>query len=75
MEGIQDIFVNIDDSGFFGTWAPISLPHLSRILLGLRQSFLRNSGILDLAPSFNSASFISLTFSYPAGFFLFSLKW
>lgn len=60
--------------GFFGTWAPMSLPHLSRILLGLRQSFLRNSGILDLAAPFNPSSFMSLTFSYPASFLL-SLKW
>lgn len=53
--------VNLDDTGFFGTWAPISLPHLSRILLGLRQSFIRNSGVLDLAAPFNPEPFMSLS--------------
>lgn len=32
------------------------------------ESFLTSSGILDLAPFFNPAAFIALTFSSPASF-------
>lgn len=32
------------------------------------ESFLSSSGILDLAPFFNPAAFIALTFSSPASF-------
>lgn len=76
MTGVQDTLVPAAAirygwlTGFFGAWTPLSLPHLSSILLGLRKSFLSSSGVLAFSPSFNPASLLSFTFSSTDSFLL-----